>query len=193
MARVRPGDKKRTRGDRKSNAKNRHEVLYERYINSSQWQAKRELVLARDNGRCVLCDSNTDLEIHHRNYDRLGNEDLSDLTTLCRDCHEVVTDMIRRRRYKKKGWKDVPDSLRTAILFKMKDDSAGGWEPIRENQTGGLPRPLESKKGSENVFKKFELPDSRPMSYPTPQRSDGRPAEPLCEGNQENIGQAKQD
>ena len=39
------------------------------------------------------------LEAHHRTYARFGNEDAADLTALCRACHGVVTDHLRRRRY----------------------------------------------------------------------------------------------
>jgi hypothetical protein len=37
--------------------------------------------------------------VHHRTYERLCNEQICDLTTLCADCHCMVTDMLRRRRY----------------------------------------------------------------------------------------------
>ena len=48
---------------------------------------KRLEVIARDGGRCVVCYAQGDLQVHHRTYERIGYERLSDLTTLCADCH----------------------------------------------------------------------------------------------------------
>lgn len=36
----------------------------------------------------ALCNSTSWLNIHHRTYDRVGCEDMGDLITLCRSCHE---------------------------------------------------------------------------------------------------------
>lgn len=63
-------------------------VNYHAYLQSPEWQAKRVLALDRAGGRCQLCNRATRLHVHHRTYERLGNEDLSDLTVLCADCHE---------------------------------------------------------------------------------------------------------
>jgi hypothetical protein len=59
----------------------------------------RKKALTRDNGRCQTCFSDEDLELHHRTYDRFGEENLEDLIMLCKDCHEAITESIRRRRY----------------------------------------------------------------------------------------------
>lgn len=70
---------------------------YSKYLSSKEWKRKRERVLKRDNG-CKLCGSKSDCEVHHRTYKDVGDEDLSDLTTLCSKCHSTVTSMLRRRR-----------------------------------------------------------------------------------------------
>lgn len=57
------------------------------YLNSQTWKAKRELVLARDGYKCVCCDSTASLNIHHIRYDKVPNEPISDLVSLCRSCH----------------------------------------------------------------------------------------------------------
>ena len=43
-------------------------------------------MLNRDDSRCTLCN-NPATEIHHKTYERVGKEPLSDLTSLCRECH----------------------------------------------------------------------------------------------------------
>ena len=62
--------------------------LYNLYLASPEWNSKRIRVRARDYGRCQLCGSETLLEIHHLTYNRVGDEALFDLVTLCAHCHE---------------------------------------------------------------------------------------------------------
>ena len=62
------------------------------YMSSVAWQLKREMVLARDKHSCRSCTSLDRLEVHHITYQRLGNEKLSDLVTVCRDCHQKIHD-----------------------------------------------------------------------------------------------------
>ncbi|MBU2018766.1 MAG: hypothetical protein KJ941_03890, partial [Bacteroidetes bacterium] len=38
----------------------------------------------------------------HATYERLFHERLSDLVTLCRKCHEAITNRIRKERYRKR-------------------------------------------------------------------------------------------
>ena len=77
---------------------------YPAYMLSSQWRALRTQALERDGGRCRLCDSSEDLDVHHRRYPRGGRWELDcldALTTLCRTCHELTTSELRARRYEK--------------------------------------------------------------------------------------------
>jgi hypothetical protein len=77
--------------------------FYERYIASVEWSLKRAERLAVDQNQCQAClhdGSEWRLEIHHKTYERLGHEDVGrDLITLCCQCHEAVTNVIRSRRY----------------------------------------------------------------------------------------------
>lgn len=82
----------------------KRQALYEQYMRSPAWFAKRKLVLERDRHRCQTCHATEQLEVHHATYERLGNENLEDLVVLCRDCHRAVTCTIRRRRYDKNHW-----------------------------------------------------------------------------------------
>lgn len=62
--------------------------LYNEYLASPEWASKRLRVRARDYGRCQLCNSDRFLDIHHLTYNRVGDEALFDLVTLCRNCHD---------------------------------------------------------------------------------------------------------
>ena len=60
---------------------------YKEYLQSDTWKAKRKAVLIRDGLRCQLCGHEKNLHVHHVTYDRIYDEDLDDLITLCSDCH----------------------------------------------------------------------------------------------------------
>lgn len=62
-------------------------VNYYEYLKSEAWQEKRMQTFKRDGFRCVKCGAEKNLRCHHITYERLGNEEASDLVTLCDDCH----------------------------------------------------------------------------------------------------------
>ena len=54
-----------------------------------QWRKVRELVLARDGGRCRVCGETRGLEVHHVTQVRDGGSDRpSNLVTVCAAHHE---------------------------------------------------------------------------------------------------------
>ncbi len=61
---------------------------YELYLQSDHWAVCREYVLDTS-PRCVNCDADTYLNIHHRRYDCRAFESPECLTTLCRGCHRT--------------------------------------------------------------------------------------------------------
>ena len=50
----------------------------------------RQKVFRRDGFKCVICGKAKNLNVHHITYENLGAEKVSDLVTLCRDCHEDI-------------------------------------------------------------------------------------------------------
>ncbi|MEM9388355.1 MAG: HNH endonuclease [Pseudomonadota bacterium] len=68
---------------------------YDSYLRSPHWQTTRRIALVDAFHRCRVCNSDERLEVHHRTYERLGREHPSDLTVLCRECHELFHE--RRR------------------------------------------------------------------------------------------------
>jgi hypothetical protein len=61
--------------------------LYSDYLQSDVWKRTRELALEYYGNACCVCNSRTSLDVHHRTYERLGHERLTDLAVLCRDHH----------------------------------------------------------------------------------------------------------
>lgn len=67
---------------------------YKTYLESPQWKSIRNKVLCRDNFTCQKCrdvwhphQDRSEFHVHHLTYARRGLEQLSDLQTLCPDCH----------------------------------------------------------------------------------------------------------
>jgi len=60
--------------------------LYTAYLDSPAWAALRQQVIARDGGRCRACGAPGE-HVHHLTYQRVTEEDLSDLVLLCAPCH----------------------------------------------------------------------------------------------------------
>ena len=59
---------------------------YKEYSGSPAWKVKRDAVIQRDGGQCVCGAQAT--EVHHKTYNNVGKEPLSDLVALCKECHE---------------------------------------------------------------------------------------------------------
>lgn len=62
---------------------------YGMYLRTPEWGRTRQQALERACFRCQVCSGSARLEVHHRTYENLGNEMPGDLTTLCKECHEV--------------------------------------------------------------------------------------------------------
>lgn len=57
------------------------------YLETEHWKTFREYILGFWNYRCCLCRSDKKIEVHHNNYDRIGDEKISDCVALCSKCH----------------------------------------------------------------------------------------------------------
>jgi 5-methylcytosine-specific restriction endonuclease McrA len=60
------------------------------YLQTDEWQEKREAVLDREDSLCQGCRAALATQIHHLNYDNWRDELLFQLVALCEDCHERV-------------------------------------------------------------------------------------------------------
>jgi hypothetical protein len=104
---------------------------YEAHIGSAAWKtgAARLGELKASGFRCRTCYASAEeaeLQVHHRTYERFGRERQGDLTTLCIDCHVVITDMLRRRRY----------TNQDPVFFDVmsNDDMAPLFDPVRAGE-----------------------------------------------------------
>ena len=60
---------------------------YQEYIHSKRWEQQKKKLKANS---CDKCGFKYELDLHHLNYDNLGEEKTSDVSTLCRRCHRDI-------------------------------------------------------------------------------------------------------
>ena len=65
-------------------------MSYRDYLRTPEWRRTRAAALVRGGHSCSLDVTHGDeLEVHHRTYERLGEELASDLVVLCKPCHRL--------------------------------------------------------------------------------------------------------
>lgn len=72
---------------------------YDAFIASPLWRAKRDEYWSDPDTLkdCSVCGSDgPGLALHHRTYERVGDERLSDLTPVCPACHTMVHALDQR-------------------------------------------------------------------------------------------------
>jgi 5-methylcytosine-specific restriction endonuclease McrA len=86
----------------KSGKRPRKDVSYTAYMATRRWRMTRIKAIADSGHKCSCCGSSSDLNVHHRNYERLGNENLpEDLKVLCRKCHEKRHEIEKKLEFAK--------------------------------------------------------------------------------------------
>jgi len=64
--------------------------LYEEYLNSPEWAAKRAAVLRRSHGDCEGCREQLATQVHHISYAHVTQELLFELVAVCDACHDIA-------------------------------------------------------------------------------------------------------
>jgi len=82
--------KKKIKKNQKIEYKGKQPITYERFLKTKYWKHVKEIILDRDNYKCIRCGNINNLHVHHTTYKNHYNEHkhLSDLITLCSDCHK---------------------------------------------------------------------------------------------------------
>lgn len=74
---------------------------YDDYLRSDHWKMFKSAFKGESPYKCVSCESEESLDVHHLTYENIGNESFDDVAYLCRTCHKVVHRvMTRNHRYK---------------------------------------------------------------------------------------------
>lgn len=64
---------------------------YQEYLRTEYWRQLKEKMRELAKGRCEDCGLHENivaLQLHHQCYDRIGQEEESDLRLICEECHE---------------------------------------------------------------------------------------------------------
>lgn len=157
------------------------------YYLSEGWRRKREQRLEVDGHQCQGCGITaaqlaelgwSPLQVHHKNagppdyrYPSFGDEQMSDLLTLCPECHDGITNSVRRQRFMLDPKKQVA--------------------PVFVPPPSLSQNPLSQRARVRPTYDS----DSTPRREPTvvPQRSDRRSAKYLREGDEGSEQQTKED
>lgn len=68
---------------------------YPAYLRSSNWSAVRRRYRESDLPQVCMCGEE-DVQLHHMTYERVGEEELTDLVPLCANCHVMIHVLERR-------------------------------------------------------------------------------------------------
>lgn len=79
--------KRRAINEAESQARAPADAEYNRYLSSSEWAAKRQLVFKRAGGVCEGCGLAKATDVHHVTYEHRYDEFLFELLALCHSCH----------------------------------------------------------------------------------------------------------
>jgi hypothetical protein len=74
-----------------------HWIEYADYLKSDQWKAVRSRAKFEADMCCQICGSEYSLDVHHRTYERLGDELPEDLIVLCNNCHAKFHDKLPKQ------------------------------------------------------------------------------------------------
>lgn len=84
---------------------------YNEYLNSYEWEKRRQQTLKLWGDRCTLCYGSENLQVHHRTYIRLGDELQTDLIVLCDDCHKRHHEILSLNDKMRLFWQDVQRAM----------------------------------------------------------------------------------
>lgn len=56
-------------------------------MQSDKWRKRKHRLFEKRGYACEMCGARGPVDVHHKNYDRLGAELDDDLLIVCKDCH----------------------------------------------------------------------------------------------------------
>jgi len=71
---------------------------YAEYLRTPRWVGFSQRVREHWGQRCAVCNAGGPLEVHHRTYERLGKEEMTDVLPLCAGCHRFADEARRRAK-----------------------------------------------------------------------------------------------
>lgn len=75
---------------------------YYDYLKTPQWKLFRQLALDTLGHECGKCGNKNELQVHHKHYRNIFQENIKDVMILCASCHRMT--------HKKKLWTNGKES-----------------------------------------------------------------------------------
>lgn len=69
---------------------------YRDYLRSAHWHDLKRRYRESDRPQECICGEVERVQLHHLTYERIGHEELTDLTPLCARCHAMIHELERR-------------------------------------------------------------------------------------------------
>ena len=69
-------------------------MTYDEYLQTDHWLNFSHYIKDFWGWRCALCNGTDRIIVHHRNYDHLWHEEVTDVVALCTPCHEKHHDIL---------------------------------------------------------------------------------------------------
>lgn len=70
------------------------DMEYPEYLKTRHWNAVKERCFREHGCRCFVCGITKGIEVHHVEYDRIGEELPEDVVPLCRAHHQLQHDIL---------------------------------------------------------------------------------------------------
>ncbi len=130
-------------------------ISYFKYLKTPHWKAVRFQALKMYKS-CVLCNSKKKLNVHHRNYDHLFEEIITeDLVVLCKPCHGIYHGKSEKQEDEKYRKPDIPkiytkkDIKNLALNKKIRDAYNRNVELAETNKNSIGAKILEAYQAKE--------------------------------------------
>ncbi len=104
--------------------------FYDQHLRSNKWRDLRNRVMGRSGGWCERCAGNPADHIHHRTYERLGNEDLDDLQAVCARCHGILHPFRTFRSFLSAHLRRLAAQQNRLPIAVAEDHTALEWEDL---------------------------------------------------------------
>ena len=102
---------------------------YKDYLLSRHWIDFRSVCKQNKQYKCYMCQSKIKkLILHHLTYERLGNENLSDVVFMCHDCHTDVHTLKNFKPKKPKKKNNKKQKKNTTLQEKLQSLGYKGYK-----------------------------------------------------------------
>ncbi len=118
---------------------------YRKHLRSAKWRYLKARIINSRGHWCERCGLGYGLELHHKTYERLGDELITDVELLCDQCHRTADEERAQRGAIRSRAAMYSAGLDTYASKKYGDnwETWSDMERIEEEYDGWLERKLE--------------------------------------------------